>query len=173
MADSGAHDARAVANHLLDRAEALGVRLPITSLLKIVYFAHGWFLATRGKPLIGQSFEAWQHGPVVRVVYDSFKEESGKPISGRAKKLDPIAGKFVVCIEYFSSDEQDFLDSMLRSYSKHHPYELSEMTHEAGSPWWQVWNAKEGKSNPGMRISDEIILQHFLRLSPADVYRDR
>ena len=65
------HDARAVANFLLDAADTHNITLSITSLLKIIYFAQGWHLAKYNRPLIGQSFEAWEFGPVIRVVYDS------------------------------------------------------------------------------------------------------
>lgn len=68
MNDSNPYDARDIANFFLDAAERNQTTLSITSLLKIIYFAHGWHLAEFGLPLIGQPFEAWQHGPVVRVV---------------------------------------------------------------------------------------------------------
>jgi len=62
------YDARIIANALLDIADEQNRSLSITSLLKILYFSHGWYLAKYDKNLIAHEFEAWQHGPVIRVV---------------------------------------------------------------------------------------------------------
>jgi uncharacterized phage-associated protein len=171
MSESTPCDARELANFLLDAAEELKTTLSVTSLLKIIYFAHGWYLAEFQRPLIGQPFEAWQHGPVVRVVYDSFKRESGGVIKSRAMKIDPKIGKYVVCSYSFEVGEQDFLKRILISYSRHHPYTLSEMTHDPFSPWTEVWSRSEFESAPGMRIDNVSIKNYFLKLNPADIYR--
>lgn len=169
MSESGT-DARAIANCLLDLAKARGVSLSITSLLKILYFAHGWHLAKFGAPLVGQPFEAWQHGPVVRVVYDAFKNETGKPLLGRAKKLDPNTGELEICRYELRQDRLKLLDSVLSSYSGFHPYELSEMTHEEGSPWHKVWGGTNSGANPGMRIPNDSIREYFLMMNSSDLY---
>ena len=171
MFETKPYDARELANFLLDRSETSGAPLSITSLLKIIYFAHGWHLAQFGNPLIGQPFEAWQHGPVVRVVYDSFKTESGRPIKTRAKKLNPKTGIYEVCHYSFGDELTLFLERILASYSKHHPYTLSEMTHDPDSPWAEIWIKSETESVPGMRISDKSIQSYFLTLNRADLYR--
>lgn len=171
MSESKACDARELANFLLDAAEEMKTTLSVTSLLKIIYFAHGWHLAEFEEPLIGQPFEAWQHGPVVRVVYDSFKRESGKAIKIRATKVDPKIGKYVVCNYSFDKAKREFLRRILVSYSRHHPYTLSEMTHDPLSPWTEVWEKSEFESTPGMRINNESIRSYFLTLNSADVYR--
>jgi uncharacterized phage-associated protein len=49
------YDARAIANLLLEFAETRNVRLTQIALLKLLYFAHGWYLARTGKPLIHKS----------------------------------------------------------------------------------------------------------------------
>jgi len=67
------HDARAITNYFLDRAAQRGMAITIMTLLKVLYFAHAWYLAKKNAPLVGQPFEAWRHGPVNRVVYDQFK----------------------------------------------------------------------------------------------------
>jgi uncharacterized phage-associated protein len=169
--ESDVLDARALANCLLDLADELGIALTITSLLKIVYFCQGWHLATYGRPLVGQPFEAWQHGPVVRVVYDSFKVESKKVIKGRAEKLNPVTAKFERCRYSMSPDRLKFVEAILRSYSKFHPYKLSDMTHEIDSPWHRVWNRTERESDPGMRIPNSMIRSYFLELNNSDLYR--
>lgn len=46
-----AYDVRAIANVVLDRAEHLGISVTNLSINKILYFAHGHFLAHFNKPL--------------------------------------------------------------------------------------------------------------------------
>ena len=171
MGDSTTLDARELANFILDLAKEQGIGLSITSLLKIVYFAHGWHLAMFSEPLVGQPFEAWQHGPVVRVLYDCFKSESGDQIRTRARKLNPKTARFEVCEYSLQEPRKAFLKSILISYSRFHPYKLSEMTHEEGSPWHKVWTKSETESAPGMRIPNDHIRSYFLSLNEADIYR--
>lgn len=166
-----AADARAIANLLLDMAESKGLSLSITSLLKIVYFAHGWHLARFGSPLVGQPFEAWEHGPVVRVIYDAFKGESGRKIEGRAKVFSAANARYEVATCSVDVDTSKFLESILESYAQFHPYSLSEMTHEVGSPWRQVWERASKEAVPGMRIPDTAIREYFLRQNESDIFK--
>ena len=52
MQQSAPYDARAVANFLLDLADERSVPLTQMSLLKILYFAHGWYLAIEKYPTL-------------------------------------------------------------------------------------------------------------------------
>ncbi|MGZ0189059.1 MAG: Panacea domain-containing protein, partial [Alphaproteobacteria bacterium] len=42
-------------------------------LQKLLYFCHGWNLEIRGEPLVADSFQAWQYGPVHPSVYREFR----------------------------------------------------------------------------------------------------
>lgn len=164
-------DARAAANALLDLAEDLRIDVYVTTILKVIYFAHGWHLARFDTPLIGQPFEAWQHGPVVRVVYDQIKDLSGKAVDRRLKVLDPVAAKYVIATCELSASTRELLLAVLRSYGVHHPYKLSDMTHEAGSPWHMAWEASHRGMRPGARIDNMDIRSYFLRLNSSDMLR--
>jgi uncharacterized phage-associated protein len=154
-------DARAVANLFLDMAAERGHRLTPMSLLKILYFAHAWHLAKYKAPLVGQPFEAWKHGPVNRVVYEQIKKFGSSEIEGKLTKLDPTNGTFVEAICALESDKITFLGNIYSYYSEFHPYTLSDITHEKGTPWDVVWNAAERGAVPGMLIPDELILSWF------------
>ncbi|WP_416207720.1 type II toxin-antitoxin system antitoxin SocA domain-containing protein [Bradyrhizobium sp. SEMIA] len=39
----------------------------------LVYRLHGWSLATRGAPAVGEHFQAWPCGPVLASLYREFK----------------------------------------------------------------------------------------------------
>jgi uncharacterized phage-associated protein len=155
------YDARAVSNYFLDRAEKTGARLTVLTLLKILYFAHAWYLAKYRIPLVGQPFEAWKYGPVNRVVYDQFKNYGRRPIENRAVSFDPILASFSVTAYKFDQETEVFLDNIYDYYSQFHPYTLSDLTHEAGGPWDTVWREAENRAVPGMVIPNEMIATWF------------
>jgi uncharacterized phage-associated protein len=160
------HDARTIANYFLDHAAARRQPLSILPLLKILYFAHAWNLAKSGHPLVGQPFEAWQYGPVNRVVYEQFKGCGSDPIVGRAKVLNLSTAKYEVA-RYNDVDPEtlELLQHVFDYYSQYHPYTLIDLTHEKGAPWDQVWAEASRRAVPGMIISDESIREWFQRSS--------
>lgn len=87
------YDARAAANFVLDRADALKLGISNMHINKILYFAHGHFLAHKHKRLIDQEFEAWEHGPVVQDLYHRFKKFGKNAITERATILDKRTGE--------------------------------------------------------------------------------
>ena len=157
------HDAREIANFFLDHAESRGVPVTIMSLLKLIYFAHGWHLARYEKPLVKNRFEAWQHGPVVRSVYECFQGIGNRPIQNRATRFDPLTATSAQAEYELSEEERTFLSQIFDAYADLHAFRLSELTHEPGSPWDQLWNVEDGSTNPGMLITDEKIRLHFMR----------
>jgi len=163
-----AHDARGIANFLLDYADSKRQPVTIMSLLKILYFAHAWHLVKTGEPLVGQPFEAWRHGPVCRVVYDQFKGAGDTPVKGRATALNIATVEFEPAA-YHSLDEETrrLLQQVFDYYSHYHPFRLSHLTHEKGSPWEQVWDTASRRAVPGMVISNDAIREWF-QLSRAE-----
>jgi uncharacterized phage-associated protein len=161
------YDARSVANMILDFAEADGFRLTQMSLLKIVYFAHGWYLAIYDRPLILQEFEAWEYGPVVKVVRDEFSIFKKSPITARAYKFDLISGKREIPDKISDQNDVDFIRNIYREYNHYSSWKLSEMTHERGSPWDRVWNSSIPTGRLGLRLKNSEIKRHFSRLLSA------
>jgi uncharacterized phage-associated protein len=155
------HDARAIANFFLDRAEKSGLPLTIMTLLKVLYFSHAWHLGKYGKPLVAQPFEAWRHGPVNRVVYDQFKEYGERPLNKKAESFDPSTMKFDPTPYNFDNDTTVFLENIFDYYSKFHPFKLSHLTHEKGGPWDIIWSQAEKRAVPGMIIPNELIATWF------------
>ncbi|WP_235818392.1 Panacea domain-containing protein [Brucella grignonensis] len=165
------YDARALANSILQDAYQFNIDLYSTSMLKILYFAHGWYLARFNTPLIGQPFEAWKHGPVIRVIYDQLKGMSGRKIERRFEIFDAVTKQYIAPEAHLTDADRSFIKFMLRAYSQFHPYELSEMTHEVNSPWHKVWEAGSGRSAIGMRIPNKFIREYFLTLNESDIFR--
>ena len=155
------HDARSVANFFLDRSSRAGVPITAMTLLKVLYFAHAWHLAKHDKPLIAQPFEAWRRGPVCRVVYDQVKNRGSRPIESRLVSFDPINCAFCETAYDFDAEQGKFLSNIFDYYSRFHPFRLSDLTHEDGSPWDVVWKEAEHRAVPGMIISDDLIKNWF------------
>src|SRR5882762_236012 len=82
-----AYDPKSIANVFLALAEAEGKHLTPLQLIKLVYIAHGWYLALTQKPLISEQAEAWQYGPVIPSLYQEFKGFGNSFIKRRAGEL--------------------------------------------------------------------------------------
>jgi uncharacterized phage-associated protein len=164
---SAAYDARAVANFILDRADEESMPLTQLALLKIIYFAHGWSLAVKNRPLVSQPIEAWEHGPVIKVVRDAFKSFGKKPITGRAERLILATGEFQVVPPNIETDDADFIAAVYRTYRDFDGLELSDLTHVSNSPWDRVWNPQSASGALGLRIKNEAIKSYFLTLNSA------
>lgn len=156
-----ADDARAIANYFLDCAERDGISLTAMSLLKILYFAHAWHLAKYRKPLVAQPFEAWQRGPVNRVVYDQVKGLGKKPIRDRLTVLDVSTVSFVEAKCNISDEKQNFLNNIFSYYARFDPFKLSDLTHMFGTPWDIIWKEAEVNAVPGMWIPNDLIMDWF------------
>jgi uncharacterized phage-associated protein len=163
-----AYDARAIANFFLDYADSKRCPVTIMSLLKILYFAHAWHLAKTNQPLVGQPFEAWQHGPVCRVVYEQFKGSGANVVTERATTLNVSTVKFEpASYDDVDEDTQQLMRNVFDYYATFHPFQLSDLTHEKDSPWDQVWELASRRAVPGMVISDQSIRDWF-RMSRAE-----
>jgi uncharacterized phage-associated protein len=158
-----AYEARAIANFILDYAEKRNYPITIMALLKIIFFGHGWNFARTRRPLIREPFEAWKNGPVVRIVWESFRDEAGRPITGRATRLNPVTQETSVVRYDLDAETASFLESIVETYADVHAFELSNMTHAKGSPWDRAWNAPGGKVRAGMLISNDEIEQYFIQ----------
>lgn len=155
------HDARGIANYMLYRADASGLDVTVMTLLKVLYFAHGWHLAKYGQPLVGQPFEAWRHGPVNRVVYDQLKDCGANPIRSKLKVFDASVCGYVEAAANIHADTAKFLNNVFDYYAQFHAFKLSDLTHEPGSPWDVVWQKAENGAVPGMLIPDSLIIEWF------------
>ena len=153
-------DVRAIANFVLDEADAQGVEVTNMALNKIVYFVHCDFLLERKLPLVGAKIEAWQHGPVFREVYHEFKRWNDAPILGRANRVDPSSGEVAKASLELSLDDSNFLRALVGRYVVFTASQLRAISHRDGGPWSKVWG-HDGKANVGMKIGNDLILEYY------------
>jgi uncharacterized phage-associated protein len=151
------HDVRSLANFVLEVASEEEVPVTNLAINKIVYFLYVDYLLTFNKRLTEAKIEAWEHGPVFRELYSSFKAFRDNPIELFAMKIDPKSGVSVKCEVNLTADEHEFLEPITRRLLSLSASKLRALSHLEGGPWHCVWS-HAGRVNVGMRISDEVIV---------------
>ena len=154
-------DPRAVANAILDVAEQGQLYLSNLSLNKILFFAHADHLVLHSAPLVNLTFEAWEFGPVMPIVYRQFKTFGARTISGRAFKICTATGEDVPVDYSKERIDLQFITDTVERYGNLSPRKLVAMSHAPGGPWDAVWNGPQGE-RLGMTISDGLILRCYL-----------
>ena len=126
------HDSRGIANIFVQIARKVEHPihpLTIMSLVKYVYFAHGWTLGYTGKPLICHKVQAWKFGPVIPEVYQAFR---GKGFISK-EAINPDTKKPYTAVP--NEQENNIIKGVFDEYSKLGAFELSYTTHHPDSPW--------------------------------------
>lgn len=143
------HDARAVANVMIEKGLEDGNPLTPLQIIKLTYLCQAWMLAMYGRPMFRQEVQAWQYGPVVSDVYHRVKHH------GSGKVLTPIKSEY----EIFDQEEKHILNEVYRVYGHLSGLQLSSLTHEIGTPWDRV--RKEYPLGYNQAISNDIIQKHY------------
>ncbi len=154
-------DPRALANFILDTFENRGISISNLSLQKYMYFCHGWCWAHFDRALIDREFEAWQFGPVSRLVYSQFSASRRKPIATRAHVVTPLGATSSIIPYAFSATMNVFLRHVLEKYWNLTAFQLSDLTHDVGSPWWRVRHDEEFERLGQAKIPDRFISAWF------------
>jgi len=155
------YDARVVANEVLTIGWKRGYQFSQLDIQKICYFLNGHHLLDHGVPLIKTDFEAWRHGPVQPLLYESFKRWGDSPISELATAFDPIRRQHKALPAITNNSARDTIEKYLDRYAVIPAHELVGITHRAGTPWQITRKIAESASNIGMIIDRNIIVQHF------------
>ena len=115
---------------------------------KLLYYAQGVFLAYTGSKLFDEDIYAWDHGPVVRQVYDAYKVFGPDPI-----KCEPTGDDSTI-FEKVAQDPRigEVLETVHNFYGKYSAWRLREMTHDE-KPWRQTPRNEI--------ISEELIKDYF------------
>jgi len=155
----------AIANWFLDRAERDNCRLDPMKLQKLIYFAHGWYLALSGKPLIDEHPQAWAYGPVIPSIYHKFKSFGRSAITQRAWDLDGVLkdGVFEAKMQIPSigpdREMQEFLEQIWKVYGGYSAIQLSNLSHQPNGAWDKAYAAAGG--NRSVDIPDDLIKAEF------------
>lgn len=97
-------------------------------LQKLVYYAQGFHLATFESPLFDDEIRAWLHGPVVPVLYQTYKTYGATPI--------PTPPGYVPAA-VLNGDARDLLEDVYGVYGQFSAWGLRNLTHEE-APWQET-----------------------------------
>ena len=173
-------DSRAVANYFLELAEKhAGTSLSPMKLQKLVYYAHGWWLALTGEPLIDEQVMAWKFGPVIPSLYREFRSFGNAPIRdyayspARGGRVGPNRGRESEKILPTIHDCPEAADRVRRLldriwevvYGDYTAIQLSNATHQPGTPWHEVYTQYQGDIPKHTNIPAELIKGHFRALA--------
>lgn len=131
-------------------------------LQKLVYFAHGWHLALKRRPLCSEHVQAWTWGPVFPELYHNVKRWGKQPIVGRVQALEFTPPKIRFTTPDLPVEEvyaRGLCDRIWEVYGKMSGLALSVLTHESGSPWERVRTESNGARD--QVIPNELIAEHF------------
>ena len=149
-----AHDARGIANILIQMGIQDGRPLTPLQVVKLTYLCHGWMLGLYHQPLSAQPAEAWKYGPVIPDVYHEVKIHGRKPIT--------------MLIDFPKADldfiQDDLVRQVYRAYEDFSGIQLSQITHEPGTPWYKIWH-EYGRNTI---IPNSLIEQHYASLVEQD-----
>jgi uncharacterized phage-associated protein len=165
----------AIANFFITEYDPVASGLTPMKLQKLVYFAHGWYLALKDEPLIADGIQAWQYGPVIVKLYHKLKEHQNSPVTEPIVEHDlvrengkPAHPLRIATIVHSLDDlpsEKPFVTVLLQRiwniYGQHDAIQLSKMTHEEGSPWDQTLKKFGGRLPQNAQIPNEIIRDFF------------
>lgn len=157
MSERPTYSVRALANWILDYAEKRQVQVSNMALNKLVYFAYEHALRNDNRKLTSAKIEAWEHGPVYREVYSSFKKFGAAPISERATRYNARTNLVEKVEAELAPEDEKLITEAIDALIHLPAHILRELSHDSGGAWAQVWD-NNGTVIPGMEITDEIIL---------------
>ena len=154
--------AAAIANEFLGLARRDDKSITPLKMQKLVYFAHGWYLALFGQPLIGETIQAWKYGPVIGSLYRSLKAYGNYPIreSVRVITQDGYLPARITHEGWSGEEVSNARAGVARiwdQYGKFSASQLTTLTHSPDSPWSQTPN----KDKPERPITNGRIEEYF------------
>ncbi|MGA9275210.1 MAG: type II toxin-antitoxin system antitoxin SocA domain-containing protein [Candidatus Cybelea sp.] len=111
-----------VARFFLAMADEDDELLSPMKLQKLLYYAQGFHYAILGQRLFPEHVLAWEHGPVVREVWEEYRQHGGGGIVPPDDAPE------------FESDTRGVLCDVWRVYGQFSAWRLREMTHDT-PPW--------------------------------------
>jgi uncharacterized phage-associated protein len=137
------YSAIAIANAFIDRAGEERQGLSPMKIQKLVYFAHAWKLALANKPLIEDPVKAWKFGPVIDSVYHEFKKFGNSDITSYGTLYEGFS-YIVPKVDSADLDTIALVERIRAVYREYDAIELSNMTHEPGTPWYTTLKEHDG-----------------------------
>jgi len=140
------YTASTVARYFIEKSNGNKTSMQLN---KMTYIAHGWYLAIKNKSLIIEEVEAWEYGPVIPILFDTFKKYKGGIVP-----YIPVEDT-----KSIKDEDKIVLDKVFDVYDKYDGLYLSAMTHQKGTPWSKTWRSGRNRT-----ISNDIIKKYYVKL---------
>ena len=116
-----------LSKYVIKYVNDMGHEVSHLKLQKLIYYCDAWHNVFLENPLINENFEAWMHGPVVRQLWNHYKDVS--TLNGILNVNEDD------CTTLNISEEQlEVLNDVLDEYGNKSAYYLECLTHEE-KPW--------------------------------------
>ena len=115
-----------VTKYFLYKVNQEGDLITNLKMQKLLYYAQAWYLVNFDKPLFDDQILAWNFGPVVKSVYDVYKEFRHTPII--------FEEDFEENIKQFNKYDLRFLDEFYDQFSCYSAHDLINLSHNE-APW--------------------------------------
>lgn len=149
--DSAKYKVEDIANLLLRTVDRQsGDTMSPLKLQKLLYLIQGHYLAKYSKPLFDDDFEAWLHGPVVRKIWNKYKEYTYNSI--------PEPDNYYELVPDFDKETIDAVNYIYNKYGIFDAKYLEQLTHKT-DPWIDNFDSFEDYHNN--KISKEEIAKYF------------
>ena len=115
-------------------------------LQKLLYFCQAFLLVFSEKPMFKEEIYAWKYGPVVKEVYEKYKEHKNRPLSNtQGSNLDSKTKKMV--------------GEVLQTFGGYSAIRLMEITH-SHKPWKDLQKKIE-KGELDLVITHKAIKKYY------------
>ncbi len=115
-------------------------------LQKLLYYAQGYFLAKKNTSLFEDDFLAWEHGPVIRKIYNKYRTNGSSGI-----KYDKDFNANI------DNETERILEEVYNEYGQYTAWKLRNMTHEE-EPW---------KTTPRNEIISKEKIKNYFKIKVA------
>lgn len=158
------HSPIAVANTFVSRYGSVE-EITHMKLQKLVFFAHGWFLALKGSPLVNEQPQVWRYGPVFRSLYSRLTGRRNNRIESPVS-----AGPFneFEKIPDTETDSIKLIDWIWDKYGHLTAEMLSNLTHEDGTPWHTMASKYNFSVPPYLDMENELVQEYFSKLAEKE-----
>jgi len=152
----------AVANYFLSLARRDNIEVSHMKLQKLLYYAHGWYLALKEEPLLDDPIQAVRYGVWIMSVYSFFINYGNNSISSLLMP-DLFYELYPEYPEIKSPFAKNLVEKVWDIYKPFSAIVLASMSTMSGSPWDTTRKFCD-KNKRMIEMSDEIIMHHFKQL---------
>lgn len=181
--DTTVYNPIAVANVFIELAHKDNVEINAMKLNRLVYLAHGYWLALVERPLLNEYIIAYPYGPMVVSVKEMFGPKYGKdPITDFGARYEihespdgefTGASKTYIWMPRREQDEPaiELINRVWQVYKDIGHIQLTNYCHMIGaSPWWEV--AKEYQGAPEEIMIPNILIQEYYKGQLQEVFAE-